>query len=143
MIRLVARLLLAPALVVAIAFLVKGYAASGGGFAAGVVASLGVLLQHFALGDEEVERRLSWTTRTHRLALAGLALAATVALAPTAVGLPPVRHLPRPGAHVVELGPLELHTALLFDLGVALATFGFVVAAVHRIARAETEEGGR
>lgn len=135
MTRLVARLLLAPALIVAFALLVKGYAASGGGFAAGVMASLGLLLQHFALGGEEVERRLPWTAWAHRLAFAGLALAAAVALAPAAVGLPPVRHLPRPGAHVVELGPLELHTALLFDLGVALATFGFVVAVVHRLRR--------
>jgi multicomponent Na+:H+ antiporter subunit B len=141
--RLVARLLLAPALVVAAALLVKGYAASGGGFAAGVVASLGVLLQHVSLGGEELERRLPWTARAHRLALAGLALAAAVALAPAAVGLPPVRHLPRPGSRWIELGPLELHSALLFDLGVALATFGFVVAALHRLARTEPEEGGR
>lgn len=137
---LVARLLLGPTLIVAAAFLVKGYAESGGGFAAGVVASLGVLLQYFALGLGEVERRLPWTVRSHRLALAGLALMAAVVLGPVLADHPLVWHLPRPGSHVVEMGPLELHTALLFEIGVALATFGFVVAAVHRIGAVSWEE---
>lgn len=137
---LVARLLLGPTLIVAAALLVKGYAESGGGFAAGVVASLGVLLQHFSLGREEVERRLPWTARSHRLALAGLALMAAVVLGPAAVGTPLAWHLPRPDGHVVKLGPLDLHTALLFEIGVALAVFGFVVAAVHRIGAVAWEE---
>lgn len=136
----VARVLFPATLVVAAAFLVKGYAESGGGFAAGVVASLGVLLQHFALGREEVERRLPWTDGAHHLALLGVAVMAAVVLGPVLAGHPPASHLPPPGAHVVKLGPLELHTAFLFEIGVALATFGFVVAAVHRIA-ATTWEG--
>lgn len=137
---LVARLLLGPTLIVAAALLVKGYAESGGGFAAGVVASLGVLLQYFSLGREEVERRLPWTTRSHRLVLAGLVLMAVVVLGPVLVDHPLAWHLPRPGSQVVKLGPLELHTALLFEIGVALATFGFVVAAVHRLGAASWEE---
>ena len=138
----VARLLLAPVLVVAAALLVKGYSEGGGGFAAGVTASLGVLLQHFALGREEVESRLPWTAHARPVALAGLALAAAVALGPAAAGKPPVWHLPRPGAPATSLGPLELHTAFLFEVGVALATFGFVVAVVHRIAATAWQEDG-
>lgn len=136
---LTARVLLPPILVVAVAFLIKGYAATGGGFSAGVVASLGVLLQYFALGFEAAERRLAWARRAHRLALAGLAVAAATVLWPVAAGRPPVWHLPRPGEHVPKLGPLELHTSLLFEAGVALAVCGFVVAAVHQLARAGRE----
>lgn len=137
---LVARWLLAPVLVVAAALLVKGYGESGGGFAAGVVASLGVLLQYFALGYDEAERQLSWALASHRLVLLGVALMAAVVLGPILAGEPPVAHLPRPGEKVTELGPLELHTAFVFEVGVALATFGFVVAAVHWIGGAERRE---
>jgi multicomponent Na+:H+ antiporter subunit C len=56
--RMVARGLLAPILVVAAAILVKGYADVGDGFAAGVVAALGVLLQILAFGREEVAAAL-------------------------------------------------------------------------------------
>ena len=52
--RMVARLLLAPVLVVAAAVLVKGYADVGDGFAAGVIAALGVLLQYLAFGRAAV-----------------------------------------------------------------------------------------
>ena len=48
----VARLLLLPTVVAALAILIKGYAEPGDGFSAGVVAALGVLLQHLALGRE-------------------------------------------------------------------------------------------
>ena len=43
--RVVARMLLAPILVVALAILVKGFVDVGDGFSAGVVAALGILLQ--------------------------------------------------------------------------------------------------
>ena len=56
--RMVARLLLAPVLVVAVAVLIKGYADVGDGFAAGVIAALGVLLQYLAFGRAAVERAL-------------------------------------------------------------------------------------
>jgi hypothetical protein len=41
----VARLILLPTLVTAIAILVKGYASVGDGFSAGVIASTGVVIQ--------------------------------------------------------------------------------------------------
>ena len=50
--QMVARGLLAPTLVVATAILVKGYADVGDGFAAGVVAALGILLQFLAFGRD-------------------------------------------------------------------------------------------
>ena len=52
MTRTVARLLLLPTLVTALAILVKGYTQPGDGFSAGVVAALGVLLQLMVFGRE-------------------------------------------------------------------------------------------
>lgn len=141
MISLVARALLGPVLVVAAALLVRGQAEGGGGFAAGVTAGLGVLLQYVALGFAEAERRVPRVLRSFRVALAGLALTALVAFLPLAAGEPPVSHRPGPGARMIALGPLELHSALVFELGLALATFGFVVAAVRRITASDV--GGR
>ncbi len=46
----VARLLLAPLLVLAAAILVKGYTDVGDGFAAGVLAALGVIMYAVAFG---------------------------------------------------------------------------------------------
>ena len=84
--------------------------------------------------------RLAWVGRAYRLAVAGLVLMAATVLPPVVFGLPPVWHLPRPEEHVTKLGPLELHTALAFETGVALAVCGFVVASVHLIARQSREE---
>jgi multisubunit Na+/H+ antiporter MnhB subunit len=139
---LAARVLFAPVLVVAAALLVKGYADGGGGFAAGVVAALGYLLRYVALG-RPAERRMRWPAAAPRLALGGLAVMAACLLLPVFAGRPPAWHLPRPGTEVLSWGLVELHTALLFEAGVAVATFGFVAAAVHSLAEAGGGEGER
>ena len=79
--RMVARLLLAPVLVVAVAVLVKGYADVGDGFAAGVIAALGVLLQYLAFGRAAVERALP-VRRAAQLAIGGLLAALAVVFVP-------------------------------------------------------------
>ena len=130
-----ARLLLAPILVVAVAVLVKGYADVGDGFAAGVIAALGILLQYMAFGRAEAERLLPI-----RLvpvgAFAGLLGALAVAFWPVLRGGGLLEHLPPAGASVTHLGTLELVTAVLFDLAVFLLVLGAVVGILHSLARA-------
>ena len=121
--RMVARLLLVPILMVAAAILVKGYVDVGDGFAAGVIAALGVLLQYLAIG--------------------GLLVALAVVFVPVLLGQPPLRHAPPPGAEVIHLGSLELLTAVLFDAGVFALVLGMVVATIHLIASTPNERGGR
>ncbi len=123
----------------AAALLVKGYAEGGGGFAAGVVASLAVMLQYFAVGLDGAERQLPWTSAALPVAIAGVALMAIVVLWPLTAGMPPATHWPRPGEEVIELGLVELHTALLFETGMALGTFGFAVASLHQLAAVRRE----
>ena len=140
--RMVARLLLVPVLMVAAAILVKGYVDVGDGFAAGVIAALGVLLQYLAFGRAAVERVLP-VRHAPKLAVGGLLAALAVAFAPVLAGQPPLRHAPAPGAEVVHLGTLELLTAVAFDAGVFALVLGMVVATIHLIASTIEERGAQ
>ena len=130
-----ARLLLAPILVVAVAVLVKGYADVGDGFAAGVIAALGILLQYVAFGRAEAERLLP-IRLVPAGAFVGLLGALAVAFWPVLRGDELLEHLPAAGESVTHLGTLELLTAVLFDVAVFLLVLGAVVGIIHAIARA-------
>lgn len=140
--RMVARLLLGPVLVVAVAVLVKGYADVGDGFAAGVIAALGVLLQYLAFGRAAVEPALP-VRRAAQLAIGGLLVALAVAFVPVLAGGAPLQHGPAPGGKVVHLGSLELLTAVAFDVGVFALVLGLAVAFIHLIVGTPVEEGGQ
>ena len=130
-----ARLLLAPILVVAVAVLVKGYADVGDGFAAGVIAALGILLQYLAFGRAEVEQQLP-IRLVPAGAFAGLLGALAVAFWPVLRGDALLEHLPPAGAAVTHIGTIELVTAVLFDVTIFLLVVGAVVGIIHGIARA-------
>lgn len=138
MIQTVARLLLVPTLLIAAAILVKGYSAVGDGFAAGVVAALGILIQYAAFGYEEAERRLP-LRHVALAAPAGLLLVLAISFAPALAGEPIVTHFPRAGAEAIHLGTLELLTATLFDVGIFLIVLGVVTSIVSRLGH-EREE---
>ena len=135
MTRMVARLLLLPTLVTAVAILVKGYTQPGDGFSAGVVASLGVLLQLMVFGREEAER-IPGVRQAGALAFVGLLAALGLAVAPLLLGDAVLTHYPPPGAKVLHLGTLEFITAVLFDCAIFVLVFGFVVGTVVAISRA-------
>jgi multisubunit Na+/H+ antiporter MnhB subunit len=142
--RTVAKLLFLPALVAAVAILVKGYAQTGDGFSAGVVASLAVVLQYLAFGRREAEK-LPLIGLAGKGSFVGLFIGLLVAAVPVTLGDPVFNHYPGPGAQVVYLGTVELITPVLFDVGVFLLVFGFVVGSVraiaHTIAREEEYRG--
>ena len=126
LVRHVASFLLPASLVIALALLVKGYAHTGDGFSAGVVAALGVLVQYVGLGHDEARRKVH---ARHALTglLAGLSLMLLVVLAPLLAGESLVTHYPGPAADVVALGSLELITAALFDVGVLMVVLSTLV----------------
>lgn len=135
----IARLLLAPILVIALAVLVKGYSDVGDGFSAGVIAALGILLQYMAFGRAETERLLP-IRFVPVLAFAGMLLALVIAAIPLLRGEPLLTHVPAPGAEVIELGTLELITAVGFDLSIFLLVVGSAVGIIHAIAVVAEEE---
>lgn len=147
MTRVIARLLLAPTLITAVAILVKGYAQPGDGFSAGVVAALGILMQYLAFGRYEVERTLP-VRGIGVLSYVGLLIALTVALVPLLLGDPLFTHYPAPGSDVIYIGTIELITAVAFDCGIALLVLGYGTGIISLVSRvmddpsvAESEEG--
>lgn len=130
----VARLLIAPAFAVAAAILVKGYADVGDGFAAGVVAGLGILLLFAAFGARATHRVLP-VRRAFAVAVSGLLVALAVGFAPLLAGDPPFTHRPAPEEPVVKLGTLELISAVAFDVGVFALVLGVVVGSLDYAAR--------
>lgn len=134
-----ARLLLAPILIVALAVLVKGFTDVGDGFSAGVIASLGILLQYLAFGRDYVEQTLP-VRLLPGAGLVGLLGALVVAFMPLLRGEPLLTQLPPPGAEVTTIGTLELMTAVAFDACVFLLVLGAVVGIIGALGRA-SEEG--
>lgn len=140
MTELVCRLLFAPTLMVAFATLVKGYAETGDGFAAGVIAGLAFLMQYVAFGERHVRRELH-TRFAPGIAVLGLGVALGVTLLPMLRGLPVLTHWPPPDAAVIHLGRVELITGFVFDIGVFLLVLGFAVTGLTLVARAEARDG--
>lgn len=129
----IARLLLVPTLVIAVAVLVKGYADIGDGFSAGVVAALGILLQYLAFGRAETERLLP-IRFVPLLAFVGLLVALAIAAIPLLRGEALLTHFPEAGGKVVHLGTVELITAVGFDVAIFLLVLGAAVGIIHAIA---------
>lgn len=114
------------------ALLAKGYTTIGDGFTAGAVAGLGAAVQYLAVPYDQARRRVgaAWATL---MIPSGLLTALGLLLLPSLWGVAPVSHFPGPGEHVVTLGILELHSALIFDLGVAVVVYGALVLTFDRL----------
>lgn len=132
MIARVGRLLFPFALVVAAALWAKGYVEVGGGFAAGAVAGLGAVGQAVCLG-RDAALRIAGGRYAERVVAVALVLLLALVLGPGLAGLPPVTHLPEPGAEVASVGVLELHTTAAFDLAVGVLVYAAIVAAFLRV----------
>lgn len=140
--QVVAPRLLGPALMVAAAIIVKGYADVGDGFSAGVIVALAIALRYIALGVSGAERSMPVLAYAPVVAVGGLLLAIAVGFMGLAFGDPPFTHQPPPGDPVVHIGTLELVTAVAFDVGIFLLVTGAVVTLVHQLARLAGEGEG-
>ena len=115
------RLLLPMILVCAIYFFMRGHNLPGGGFVAGLVFSVGIIIQYMLAGTLWVESRLQ--LHPHRWLALGLVIAVFTGLGAVAVGYP---FLTSHTAHVTLpiLGALHLPSAFMFDLGVFSVVVG-------------------
>lgn len=129
----VAPRLLAPAVMLAAALIVKGYTDVGEGFSAGVIVALAVGLRYVALGRARAERTLPIARSAELVAVAGLLVAVAFGFAGIALGLPPFSHLPPPGEPVTRIGTLELTTAVGFDIGLFLLVVGCLVVLIRHL----------
>jgi multicomponent K+:H+ antiporter subunit A len=134
---IIARLLLPVAVVVAMHFFLRGHNEPGGGFVAGLVVAIAMLLQYIVSGALWVEGRTR--LRPARWIATGLLAAVLTGLGSLVVGYP---FLTTHTAHATLplIGEVHLPSATFFDLGVFAVVVGatllILTALAHQSVRA-------
>jgi len=107
----------------------KGHNGPGGGFIAGLIASVGLCTYRMSYGDRAFHRLLPIHPRW--LMFVGLGLATGVAALPLLFGQP----LLRSASTTLHLGGADVHlvSATAFDLGVLLVVVGVAVGMISRL----------
>ena len=130
------RWLLPLALVVAVYILLRGHNAPGGGFVAGLITSVALILQNIAHGSRWAASRLA--VDYARLAATGLLVAGATGAAAWWFGKPFLT-----SAHaepvVPVLGALPLASAAVFDIGVYVVVVGTTMLALASLASASND----
>ncbi len=125
MLRVAARLVLPLAVVVSVYIFWRGHSLPGGGFIAGLVTAVALVLQYMAVGQERADIALhsAGGRRFTRWIGAGLGIAGLTGIGSFALGRP---FLTSASGHpaVALLGEVPLATAALFDLGVYITVVG-------------------
>jgi multicomponent K+:H+ antiporter subunit A len=133
----VSKLLLPIALLVAAFLFLRGHNEPGGGFIAGLVTGVALILQYVAEGSAVSRARLPWD----HLGLigAGVLMALLTGVASWLFGYP---FLTSTYSYVSlpVIGTFELASAMLFDLGVYLAVVGTVLLILAGIGRLSLQE---
>ena len=126
----ISRPLLALALLLGLYLLLRGHNAPGGGFIAGLVVAIALVLQYLASGADWAEPRLGSDHRP--LVAIGLLLAGLTGVASWYFDAPfltsTFEHV-----HLPLLGEVELASAMAFDVGVFLTVVGTVVLVLTRL----------
>jgi multicomponent K+:H+ antiporter subunit A len=128
------RVLLPLALAVGVYIFLRGHNQPGGGFIAGLVVAIAVIMQYMASGYAWAAERGRFDG--HALLGAGVLVAGLTGLGSFLFGRPFLTssfgyfHLPL-------IGEVELATAILFDIGVFLTVVGTVLLSLSQIARVE------
>jgi multicomponent K+:H+ antiporter subunit A len=125
-----ARILLPLALLVSAFLFLRGHNLPGGGFVAGLVTAVALILQYLANGVTWTQERLPGDL--HPAIGAGLLIATLTGLGSLALGYP---FLTSAHGHVrlPLVGDLELASAMAFDLGVYLAVVGATLLILIRL----------
>jgi len=134
----VSKLLLPMALLVTAWLFLRGHNEPGGGFIAGLVAGVALILQYIAEGSRYTQRRMDWNLVG--LIGAGILIAALTGLGSWLFGYP---FLTSTYTYVTlpVIGTFELASAMIFDLGVFLGVVGTVLLILSGIGRLHLMEG--
>jgi multisubunit Na+/H+ antiporter MnhB subunit len=129
--RTASRFLVPLSLIFAVFIYFKGHQTPGGGFVAGLVSAVALVLLRMSDGPGSLRRMLPVRERT--LIAAGLGLALFTAVVPLAFGLPFLTsrfgYLPLPGGD----DTFEWASVMAFDLGVMLVVAGVVVGMINAL----------
>lgn len=131
------RLLLPLALLVAVFILLRGHNLPGGGFIAGLIAAVALILQYLANGIAWTRPRISG--QMHPLIGLGLLTAIATGLGSWYFGYP---FLTSVHGHldVPLIGDLELASAMLFDIGVLMVVVGITLVILIRLGEQSPEQ---
>ncbi|GGJ88983.1 monovalent cation/H+ antiporter subunit A [Pseudomonas matsuisoli] len=136
----VARVLLPLALLISAFIFLRGHNLPGGGFIAGLITAIALILQYVAHGVEWTQRRLS--VSYHSITGAGVLIAALTGVGSFVFGneflTSAFGHF-----HIPLIGEIELATALFFDLGVYLAVVGATLLILSNIGHVSQDESSR
>ena len=124
------RLLLPLASVVGLYIFLRGHNEPGGGFIAGLVVSIALLMQYMASGYAWSNRRLP--ADHHALIGFGVTVAAVTGLTAMALGAPFLKSAYE-YVSIPLIGDVGLSSALAFDIGVAFTVVGAVMLALHHL----------
>ena len=116
---------------IAVYFFMRGHNLPGGGFVAGLIFSVGLMMQYMLSGTAWVE--LKSRLQPHRWVSAGLLIAAATGIGAWFVGYPLLTshtaHVTLPG-----IGEIHLPSAFMFDLGVFVAVVGTTMLIITALA---------
>lgn len=132
MLAVASRFLLPIMIMVGVFLYLRGHNLPGGGFVAGLVVAIALLLQYVAAGFAWSQARLRWDH--HMLIGAGVLVAWTAGVGAWIMGLPFLTS----GYDYVTLWPLEtfeIASATVFDLGVFLCVLGAVMLSLASLSR--------
>jgi multicomponent Na+:H+ antiporter subunit A len=127
----IARLTLHLMLLFSLYLLLRGHNAPGGGFIAGMLTAVAIILQMVAFDVESFRREIPWNPL--RIVMLGLTISALTGLGALAFGRPFLTstfgHF-----HLPFFGEVEVVSAALFDLGVYLVVVGTTLGIIRTIA---------
>ncbi len=126
------RLLLPLALMVAVFIFLRGHNLPGGGFIAGLIIAVALVMQYLANGIAWTRSRL--TGELHPLIGLGLLMATATGLGSWYFGYPFLTST-HDHFHLPVIGDLELASAMLFDLGVMMVVIGITLVILIRVGR--------
>jgi len=126
------RALLPMALLVGVYLYLRGHNAPGGGFVAGLVVTIALIMQYMVSGYQWANERVR--IDAHAWIASGLLLAAGTGVAAMVMGAPFLTTA-HGHFHLPILGDLELSSAMAFDAGVLLSVVGAMMLTLSNLAR--------
>ena len=134
------RVLLPIALLVSVFIFLRGHNLPGGGFIAGLITAVALILQYVASGVQWTQTRLP--VNYHRMAGAGVLLAGLTGVGSWWFDKP---FLTSTFGHfeIPLVGDIELASAMLFDLGVYLTVVGSTLLILANLGKLTQEKSGQ
>ncbi|MDI1339057.1 monovalent cation/H+ antiporter subunit A [Polaromonas sp.] len=142
LLRVAARVLLPLALVVTLYIFMRGHNQPGGGFIAGLISAVALVLQYMAMGQSRAEAllRADGGSRFVRWIGLGLGIAGLTGVGAFFFGQPFLTSA-HGHPHMPLLGDLPLATAALFDLGVYITVVGSTLLSLSTLGAVSRESG--